>query len=184
MSKGEIIVPIKEPIRSKDLDPEFKYKIANTYLGKDLKACFKCGACSGGCPVGIVTEVYKPREVIGKTILGMKEDVLTGDQIWLCATCYTCEDRCPQHVNITDVILALRNIAFRQGNAPKALVEQAKNMVETGWIQHPTASMDKRREELGLSRLPKKAVEDLQKIVKATGFYDLLYQKEETEEEK
>jgi heterodisulfide reductase subunit C len=181
MSKGEIEVPIKEPIRSKDLDPNFKYEIADTPLGKNLNACFKCGACSGGCPVGIVTEVYKPREVIGKTILGMREDVLAGDQIWLCATCFTCEDRCPQKVNITDVIITLRNIAFREGHAPKALIEQAKSMIETGWVQHPTASMDKRREELGLKRLPKNALEDLQTIVKATGFYDLIYGKEEKE---
>jgi heterodisulfide reductase subunit C len=184
MSKSEIEVPIKKPIRTKDLDPHFKYEISATYLGKDLKACFKCGACSGGCPVGIVTEVYKPREVIGKTILGMREEVITGDQIWLCATCYTCEDRCPQKVNITDVILALRNIAFREGYAPKALVEQAKSMIETGWVQPPTASMDKKREELGLTRLPKTALEDLQTIVKATGFYDLIYGKEKKEEEK
>jgi heterodisulfide reductase subunit C len=184
MSKGEIKVPIKAAIRSKDLDPEFKDEIAETYLGKDLKACFKCGACSGGCPVGIVTEVYKPREVIGKTILGMRKHVLSGEQIWLCSTCYTCEDRCPQKVNVTDVILALRNLAFKEGYAPKALVEQAKNIIETGYIQRPTSSMDKKREDLGLSRLPKKALEDLRKIVKATGFEKLVYRTENEEEEK
>jgi heterodisulfide reductase subunit C len=179
MSKGEYEVPIKEPIRTKDLDPDFKYEIASTYLGRHIKACFKCGACTGGCPVGILTEVYKPRQVIGEALLGMRKEVMTGQQIWLCATCYTCEDRCPQKVNITDVILALRNIAFREGHAPEALIEQAKNMAETGWIQKITASMDKRREELGLSRLSKMAVEDMQKIIKATGFDKYLYRKEE-----
>lgn len=179
MSKDEIEIQIKEPIQTKDLDPEFKYELANTYLGKSIEACFKCGACTGGCPVGILTEVYKPRQIIGETLLGMRKEVLDGKMIWLCATCYTCEDRCPQKVNVTDVILALRNIAFQKGYAPKALIEQAKNMVETGWIQRPTASMNKRREELGLSRLPKKAVEDIQKIIKATGFDKLLYKKED-----
>lgn len=183
MSKGEIEVPIKEPIRSEDIDPNFKYEVANSYLGRNLNACYKCGACSGGCPVGMVTEAYKPREVIGKTIMGMREEILSGDEIWLCATCYACEDRCPQKVNITDVNITLRNMAFREGHAPKGLIEQAKNMIETGWVQPPTASMDKKREELGLKRLPKRALEDLQKIVKATGFYDLVYRKKEEKEE-
>ncbi len=181
MSKGEIEVPLREPIHSKDLDPNFKNEVSDTYLGRNLNACYKCGACSGGCPVGLVTEIYKPREVIGKTILGLRDEILAGDLIWLCATCYACEDRCPQKVNIADVNLALRNIAFREGHAPKALVEQAKVMIETGWVQHPTASMDKKREELGLKRLSKRALEDLQKIVEATGFYDLVYRKKEEE---
>lgn len=179
MSEGEYKVPIKEPIKTKDLDPDFKYEIADTYLGRHITACFKCGACTGGCPVGILTEIYKPRQIIGEALLGMREKVLTGGELWLCATCYTCEDRCPQKVNITDVIIALRNMTFREGHTPEALIEQARNMVETGWIQKTTASMDKRREELGLSRLPKMAVEDMQKIVKATGFIKYLYKKED-----
>jgi len=179
MRRGDIEITLKEPIRSKDLDPGFKYEIANTYLGRNIQACFRCGACTGECPVGILTDIYKPRQIIAEVLLGMRRDVLTGDPLWLCATCYTCDDICAQKVNIGDVIVAIRNIAFREGYAPKSLVEQAKILLESGWILKTTASMDKKREELGLSRLPKKAVEDLQKIAKSTGFDKLIYMKEE-----
>jgi len=35
--------------------------------------------------------------------------------VWVCATCYTCQERCPQGVRIADVMRALKNIAVRLG---------------------------------------------------------------------
>ncbi|MHA2191044.1 MAG: hypothetical protein ACXAAP_12485, partial [Candidatus Thorarchaeota archaeon] len=69
------------PIQDKDVDREFKYDVAKMVGGEGLLQCLKCGACSGGCPVSAVID-YRPRKVLGNVLLGLKEIVLSGDDIW------------------------------------------------------------------------------------------------------
>jgi heterodisulfide reductase subunit C len=59
-------------------------------------------------------------------LLGLKKDVLSSDFIWLCAQCYTCSERCPQDVKITDLMNALKNIAVREGYIPDWLKKQVE----------------------------------------------------------
>ena len=44
--------------------------------------------------------------------------VVEDERLWLCCTCNVCEDRCPQKIPITDLLVALRNSAARRGNIP------------------------------------------------------------------
>jgi heterodisulfide reductase subunit C len=44
--------------------------------------------------------------------------VLASKSIWLCVMCYRCYARCPQQVNFTDIMRALRHMAVRDGYAP------------------------------------------------------------------
>ena len=84
-----------EVIQVSTLDPKFKHDVAQQPGGEGLKACFACGACTGGCPVSEVDGAYDPRKIIRMVLLGMKEKVLSSDLIWLCAMCYTCSFHCP-----------------------------------------------------------------------------------------
>ena len=45
----------------------------------------------------------------------MRKEVLSSDFIWLCSACFSCHERCPQDVKITDLIGAMRNIAVKEG---------------------------------------------------------------------
>jgi heterodisulfide reductase subunit C len=54
-----------------------------------------------------------PDEVIRYVILDRKE-VLKSKTIWLCASCYTCAERCPRDINITKIMEALRQIILRK----------------------------------------------------------------------
>jgi heterodisulfide reductase subunit C len=103
------------PIAVRELDANFKYEVANSPGGEGIRRCFACGTCSAGCPVRAINEKYNPRKIIRMVLLGMKKEVLSSDFIWLCSTCYSCYDRCPQDVKLVDIMRVLKNMAVKEG---------------------------------------------------------------------
>ena len=97
------------------LDPNFKYEVASHPGGENIKVCFACGACTGGCPASEADPAYDPRKIIRMVLLGMKERVLSSDIIWLCAMCYSCSFHCPQDVHFIKVMGVLREMAAKEG---------------------------------------------------------------------
>lgn len=100
-----------------DLDQGFADEVALMPGGGNIKKCFACGTCAAGCPVTNIDEEYNCRTIIRKILFGMREEVLKSQAIWLCMMCYRCYARCPQQVNFTDIMRALRHIAVRDGYA-------------------------------------------------------------------
>lgn len=98
-----------------ELDSKFKYEVAEQPGGKNIKVCFSCGLCTAGCPVSEIDEEYNPRKIIRMVLLGMRQQVLSSELIWLCSLCYTCYAHCPQNVKFTDVMRALRAMAVKEG---------------------------------------------------------------------
>ena len=169
------------PIRDDEIDNSFKYEIANQIGGEGLLRCLKCGACSGGCPVAAVTD-YRPRNVLGHVLLGMKDDVLASESIWMCAACFTCEERCVQEVNFTDVVTVLRNMASREGHAAPGYVKMAEMVMMNGRVSARTSMVDKMREKLGLPALQDSDVDQLQKIMRAGGLTKVIEDNSKKEE--
>ena len=167
-------VEFKEAFRSTELDPEFAREVREHPGGEKLFLCYQCGACAGSCPVGKLTDSYKPRQILRMVSLGFKKDVLSNDSIWLCASCYTCQERCPQGVEIADIMLALRNIAAREGFVPKAFVDQALLLMENGRLIGMSNSIQQQRSKLGLPNVPPTSKEVVKKIVAITGFDKLV----------
>jgi heterodisulfide reductase subunit C len=97
------------------VSPRFKYEVAARPGGQAIKACFGCGVCTAGCPVAEVDAAYNPRRIIRMVLLGLEEDVLTSDLVWLCTLCFTCYARCPQDVRFTDIMGVLRELAVERG---------------------------------------------------------------------
>lgn len=161
------------PVRDDEVDNSFKYEIADQVGGEGLLHCLKCGACSGGCPVSAVID-YRPRKVLGTVLLGMKDEVLASESIWLCAACFTCEERCVQQVNFTDVVTVLRNMASREGNAAPGYVKMAEMVLKNGRVTARTSSVDRMREKLGLPPIQDSDVEQLGKIMKAGGLVKVI----------
>ncbi len=83
--------------------------------GEGIAACYQCGTCSGGCPTVSAMD-YTPRQIIRMVNLGMRDRVLSSRSIWLCASCYQCQVRCPREVKITEVMAALKSIAMKEGH--------------------------------------------------------------------
>lgn len=155
-------------------DPEFTRKVIEGG-GETVNLCYQCGTCTGSCPSGRQT-AYRVRKVIRQAQLGLKDDILPHDELWMCTTCYTCYERCPRGVAIVDIIMALRNVAVREGYMAEAHRKTAMNLASTG---HMVPIDDKRkalRKKLGLDEEPntvaidEKALDDFKRIIKATGF--------------
>ncbi len=81
--------------------------------GQNLLACYQCGKCSAGCPAVSEMDIL-PNQIIRYAQLGLKEELLESKSIWICASCFTCNARCPKGINIAEVIEALRQILLRK----------------------------------------------------------------------
>jgi heterodisulfide reductase subunit C len=164
----------RETIHSFELDPKFAEEIKEHHGGEKLNLCYQCGACAGGCPIGKLTGSYKPRHILRMAMLGLKREVLSSDSIWLCALCYTCQERCSQGVEIADIMLILRNIAVREGYVPQASVDQAKALIENGRLATIAGSTERLRSKLGLPQISTSSKDVVKKIVEITGFNELV----------
>ena len=82
----------------------------------DLSYCFQCGVCSGSCPTVDRME-YGPRRIMHMVRLGLIDQVLQSKDIWMCVSCFSCSARCPQGIQIADVMSVLRNISLARGMA-------------------------------------------------------------------
>jgi len=106
------------------LDPGFKYEVAKKPGGRNIRKCYACGSCTAGCPVFQVETEYNPRKLIRMILLGMRKEVLSSKVIWLCARCYVCSANCPQDVDFSNIMMALRDMAVEDGFAPADMQER------------------------------------------------------------
>jgi heterodisulfide reductase subunit C len=99
--------------------------------------------------------------------LGIRE-VIKEDAVWLCSVCYNCVEKCPQGVDITDVIRVLKNKAALEGYVPSYFKNLADNILKTGLAYTIPSSRLMLRDTRGLPPLPKTNFEDLKKLAEAT----------------
>jgi heterodisulfide reductase subunit C len=145
----------QETIKQSEINPNFKHEISEMPGGEKLMRCFQCGTCTSDCPIARFSDNYRPRQIIRMTQLGLRERVLRSDTLWLCAACFTCTDRCPQDVEVANVIRVLRNLAAQEGYMPKVFTEQFTSILESGYAYRIPELRLKKREVLGLPPLPK-----------------------------
>ncbi|MEM2912198.1 MAG: 4Fe-4S dicluster domain-containing protein [Candidatus Bathyarchaeia archaeon] len=156
---------------------DFLKEITGKLGGETITFCYQCGTCASSCPVTKITDRFNPRQVIKLALLGKREEVLTDGAIWLCASCYNCQERCPQKVEIADVIYALRNIAISEGQIPNIYAEFANALMSEGRIVPMSKFLEKKRAEYGLPPLKPPEMEALRKILSATGFNKIMAKK-------
>ncbi len=152
----------------------FKYELKKVPGAEKLMLCFQCGTCTADCPVSRHNESYRPRKILRMAQLGIKDQVLKSDVIWLCAACFICVDHCPQDVDIAGVLRALRNLAVRDGSMPSNFRELASAIMQTGYAYKIPELRIMKRVEAELPALPKGNTEDVAKLFKITGFSKVL----------
>ncbi len=158
MSENEVVKPSR-------IDPKFRYEVIKVPGGENLLQCFQCGTCTSDCPIARFNEKYRPRKIIRMAQLGLKDKIVESDFLWLCASCFTCTDRCPQGVEVASVIRALKNIAAKEGFIPQIFKTQLSNVIKTGYVYRIPESRIKRREALGLPPLPRGNPENITKSI-------------------
>ncbi|KKM27026.1 hypothetical protein LCGC14_1578840, partial [marine sediment metagenome] len=156
-----------------------------------IRSCISCGTCSGSCPSGRRTAL-RTRSLIRRALLGDKT-VFSDISLWFCSTCYTCYERCPRNIPVTDIIIKLRNLAVEQGEILNVHFELSKFFYETGHgvpINGPEHKKWRElRESVGLAGLPPtvhtfpKDLKEIQELMVLGGFKELL-NKIEREREK
>ena len=100
--------------------------------------CHQCGKCSSGCPVANFFD-FRPRRIVAMVQLGFIEEILESEDIWKCAQCLACKERCPRDVAPYDVIQALQNLAFKRNLVfPKDYSAIIDSILKRGVIQKPT----------------------------------------------
>lgn len=159
-------------------NPEFTAMLvekgANT-----LNLCFQCGTCTGSCASGRFT-AFRTRKVVRRAQLGLKDQILPCDDLWMCTTCYTCYERCPRGVEIPDIIFLLRNLAVKEGYMGDAHKKVAGLLVKTGHMVPLSEEYQQVREKMGLQVKPttvltnEKAKSDFDKLVKICQFDKLI----------
>ena len=135
-----------------DSNPEFTKNILKTSR-TIANMCFQCGTCTGSCP-SAPRSSYRIRLFMRRCVLGLEDEALTDPDLWLCTTCYSCTDRCPRDIAPTDVIMAMRNLAFKRDIIPKNFLQTVQLIYKSG---HGVPNNDVNRAartKLGLSADP------------------------------
>ena len=104
----------REVVRAAMLDPAFFDEVKKMPGGEKLASCIQCGICSGSCTTSLAAE-FSPRQVIELVQLGLGEKTLSTPSIWTCVFCRTCTVRCPQGIDIPELMSSLRIMAVRRG---------------------------------------------------------------------
>ena len=162
-------IKVEEPLKTAQLDAKLKYKVAQISGGESIRRCFQCGKCTATCPIRRFEDAYKPNQIVRAVLLGLREKVLSSDVIWLCAVCYSCTERCPQGVRLTDVMQAIRNLAVKEGYIHPFFKLQGSAIVDFGRIFEAEEEelINEVRAEMGLPPLSPVDLKEVSKILKA-----------------
>jgi heterodisulfide reductase subunit C len=105
--------PVADPVR-----PNSAFlTVVDQHSKESVSRCFQCRKCTNGCPLAIAMDVM-PNQVMRMIQLGMEDELLRSQTIWICASCQTCTTRCPNDIDIAHVMDSLRQLSRAQGVPP------------------------------------------------------------------
>lgn len=138
--------------------PDFKNNLSIVEEAGRPNYCYQCSSCLPECPAALSRADFNPREIVLAALLGITKHLTEKDSvIWECTTCYKCYERCPQGTHPVEVITALKNEAYKAGNAPDDVEKARENIIELGSLIPPSDAIEKRRRELGLPSWPSRS---------------------------
>ena len=91
----------------------FVEEVHATPGGEKIRLCIQCGTCTASCPNANRMD-HAPRELIALVRAGMRDEVLSSNSMWFCASCYLCTVRCPRDIKPTELMHALECLAVRR----------------------------------------------------------------------
>jgi heterodisulfide reductase subunit C len=141
--------------------PKFEQITGKTLIDmskQQISTCYQCQKCSNSCPMAFAMDII-PHEVIHKIQLGLIDELINSDTIWVCASCITCTARCPNDIDIAHVMDTLRHLSVKRGvkvsqkQAPifhKAFMSNIRNL---GKMHEMTMALDFTLKSAGLKGL-------------------------------
>lgn len=164
-------------IKLEELDKNLAQTVAEAG-GKNIRFCFQCGTCSASCPIFSHSAEYSPLNLIHRASIGDKE-VLKDPQIWICAGCNSCTERCPRGVRPTDVIRVLRNLAARNGDVHQFYRMQGSTIVNDGRIWNDPEFINEVRQDMGLPKISPVNLTEIAAILDCTKVKSILTNQED-----
>ncbi len=104
--------------------PSFSEEITNLMYSRDqrpLHCCIQCATCSSACPAVEFMD-HTPRELFGLINAGLKDEVLSSNTFWTCASCYACSEHCPKDINPTRIMYVLKRYSIWKGRSKAGLI--------------------------------------------------------------
>lgn len=86
--------------------------------GETLKKCFQCATCSVVCDLSPIENSFPRKEMIWAS-WGMKEELLSDPDIWLCHGCMECSQQCPRGACPADLLSSLRDYVYKFYSVPR-----------------------------------------------------------------
>jgi Fe-S oxidoreductase len=108
--------------------------------GKEAFKCYECGMCMSLCPWFLVGNVqfpcYRiPQNVrLGAVMTSEEKEELNKEieELFRCVACDNCKVFCPRHVDMGDIMRAIRRILAESDSLPKELKEVASIFYNVG----------------------------------------------------
>jgi heterodisulfide reductase subunit C len=169
------------------MDFEFRKQVMDYHQGSDvIKYCYQCSRCTDNCPVSYVTDNvydydYNPRANILSALLGHKESIFSADPIaiWGCTVCDTCDEVCPQDIELTEIFTFLKNQSIAKGEGPDFIFDQARAIFDYGKAIPSQSGVERRRERMDLPEIMKPDVDEFQTLLTNMGIDSKLKESEE-----
>jgi heterodisulfide reductase subunit C len=113
-------------ISSKTVKKDYVEKLQRL-SGQNIQQCFQCGTCGGSCPMGGHMDAL-PRKIVHMAQLGLQDEIEKNNTCWICASCHTCNVRCPRGVDLPRIMEAIRLMTLRKN---KNYIEPSELSEET-----------------------------------------------------
>ena len=88
--------------------------------GGNLNLCLTCGACSSGCPATGL-DGMDPRKFLRMAALGLDDEILSSNWVWMCTMCQRCIYVCPMKIDIPRLIYNAR-ASWPREKRPKGII--------------------------------------------------------------
>ncbi len=102
--------------------------------GEAFKFCYQCGKCETVCPWNRVRKFFV-RKIVNQAKFGVVP--FESEDLWLCATCRNCVQRCPRGVEIIDVMRAMRRLLVVDGVVPASIPNLRGVMTSIASVGNP-----------------------------------------------
>jgi Fe-S oxidoreductase len=102
--------------------------------GEAFKFCYQCGTCDTVCPWNRVRK-FMIRRMMHQAQLGLVP--FESEDLWLCATCGKCVQRCPRGVEIIDLMRAMRRLLVPDGVVPASIPNLRGVMTSIASVGNP-----------------------------------------------
>lgn len=123
-AKSKVQSP-ESKVRQADMNRQFKQQVSK--MAESVSACFTCGSCTAVCPEALFDSSKDARRFIRKVNLGLRDEALADEFKDICATHFRCISRCPQGVQISRIMNAIKQCALEDGYSyPESLAALEK----------------------------------------------------------